>query len=64
MKCRVAEGDRLVILEAMKMGIAVFADRAGMVTEIFCQIGQLVTAGQLLVVIQPNSILNKCRGDR
>ncbi len=50
---RVAEGDRLVILEAMKMEIAVFADSAGTVTEVFCQIGQLVTAGQLLVAIQP-----------
>lgn len=50
---RVAEGDRLVILEAMKMEIAVFADGNGTVTEIFCQVGQLVTAGQLLVAIRP-----------
>lgn len=51
---RVAEGDRLVILEAMKMEIAVFADSAGTIAEVFCQIGQLVIAGQLLVAIQPS----------
>jgi len=50
---RVAEGDRLVILEAMKMEIAVFADGAGTITEVFCQVGQLVTAGQILVAINP-----------
>lgn len=50
---RVAEGDRLVILEAMKMEIAVIADSAGTITDVFCQKGQTVTAGQLLAAIQP-----------
>lgn len=50
---RVSEGDRLLILEAMKMEIAVLADSAGNITDVFCQPGQTVTAGQLLVAIQP-----------
>ncbi|PZV16115.1 MAG: urea carboxylase [Leptolyngbya sp.] len=49
---RVAEGDRLVILEAMKMEIAVLADVAGTITDVFCQAGQTVTAGQFLAAIR------------
>jgi len=49
---RVAEGDPLVILEAMKMEIAVLADAAGTITEVFCQAGQTVTAGQFLAAIR------------
>ncbi|MEX0267547.1 urea carboxylase [Leptolyngbyaceae cyanobacterium UHCC 1019] len=48
---RVAEGDRVVILEAMKMEIAVLADSAGTIAQVFCQPGQMVTAGQFLVAI-------------
>jgi urea carboxylase len=48
----VAEGDRIVILEAMKMEIAVTADEAGIITDVFCQKGQTVTAGQILAAIQ------------
>jgi urea carboxylase len=51
---QVNEGDRLVILEAMKMEIAVLAESAGTITDVFCQPGQTVTAGQLLVAIQPS----------
>jgi urea carboxylase len=49
---RVVEGDRVVILEAMKMEIAVLAESAGTIAEIFCQVGQTVTAGQFLAAIQ------------
>lgn len=49
---QVAEGDRLIILEAMKMEIAVIAETAGTIAEIFCQQGQLVMAGQILAAIQ------------
>ncbi|MBW4550761.1 MAG: 5-oxoprolinase/urea amidolyase family protein [Aphanocapsa sp. GSE-SYN-MK-11-07L] len=49
----VAEGDRLLILEAMKMEIAITAEVNGAIAEIFCQKGQTVTAGQILVAIQP-----------
>jgi urea carboxylase len=48
---RVAEGDRLVILEAMKMEIAVTADAPGTVVELYCTQGQTVTAGQVLLAI-------------
>jgi urea carboxylase len=48
----VAEGDRLVILESMKMEIAITAPIAGTVIEIFCTEGQMVAVGQLLFVIQ------------
>jgi len=51
---RVVEGDRLIILEAMKMEIAVLADSAGLITDLFCQPGQTVTAGQLLAAMQPD----------
>jgi urea carboxylase len=49
---RVASGDRLVILEAMKMEIAVLADSSGTITDVFCQPGQTVTVGQILAAIQ------------
>lgn len=45
---RIAEGDRIIILEAMKMEIAVLAESDGTITEVFCQLGQTVTAGQLM----------------
>jgi len=53
---RVVEGDRLIILEAMKMEIAVLADSAGYITDVFCQPGQTITAGQLLAAIQPEPL--------
>jgi urea carboxylase len=46
-------GDRLLILEAMKMEIAVLADCAGTLTELYCQPGQGVTTGQLLAAVRP-----------
>lgn len=48
----VAQGDRLVILEAMKMEIAVTADQAGTVVDVFCTQGQTVSAGQILLAIE------------
>ncbi len=48
----VSEGDRLVILEAMKMEIAVTADVAGTVIDVFCTQGQMVSAGQVLLAVQ------------
>jgi urea carboxylase len=47
----IAEGDQLVILEAMKMEIAVTADAAGTVLELYCTQGQTVSAGQWLLAI-------------
>jgi urea carboxylase len=48
----VAEGDRLVVLESMKMEIAIVAPIAGVVIDVLCAQGQLVAVGQNLVVIQ------------
>lgn len=48
----VAAGDRLVVLESMKMEIAITASISGIVLEILCTQGQLVAVGQNLVVIQ------------
>jgi urea carboxylase len=49
----IAEGDRVVVLEAMKMEIALTSDVTGTIVEVFCQQGQTVTAGQILAAIAP-----------
>ncbi|PNG25084.1 5-oxoprolinase/urea amidolyase family protein [Methylocella silvestris] len=48
---RVAIGDTLVVLESMKMEIAIPAPAAGRIAEIACQAGRPVQNGQRLVVI-------------
>jgi urea carboxylase len=48
----VKEGDRLIILEAMKMEIAITAEEGGAISAVLCQKGQTVTAGQILAAIQ------------
>jgi urea carboxylase len=48
---RVAAGEKLMILEAMKMEIVVTAPVAGEVTEIRCREGALVMAGSVLGVV-------------
>jgi urea carboxylase len=45
-------GDQLIILESMKMEIAITASVAGTVINVLCAEGQLVAVGQNLVVIQ------------
>jgi acetyl/propionyl-CoA carboxylase alpha subunit len=49
----VAEGDTLVVLEAMKMENQVRAPRAGQVAQISCEIGASVSVGQVLVELSP-----------
>ena len=49
----VAEGDTLVILEAMKMENQVCAPRAGKISQLLCQIGASVVLGQVLVELEP-----------
>ena len=49
----VAEGQALVVVEAMKMEHTVRSAEAGTVTEIRHAAGDRVDAGDLLVVIQP-----------
>ena len=48
----VAEGDTLLVLEAMKMEIPVMAPRAGTVKTVLVEEKQQVAEGQALVVLQ------------
>lgn len=45
-------GDRLIILEAMKMEIEVVAEFSGTIATLFCQPGQSVIAGQRLMSLK------------
>ncbi len=49
----VAEGDKLVVLDAMKTEISVSSHIAGTVEAIHRELGAIVNAGQLLVSIRP-----------
>jgi urea carboxylase len=51
---RVDEGQKLVVLDAMKMEIAIDSHTAGTVAEIHTTLGSLVTSGQLLVSVRPD----------
>ena len=50
---RVAAGEKLVVLEAMKMEITVTASEAGIVSEILCTPGKQVSPGQALCLVEP-----------
>ena len=49
---RVEAGQKLMVLEAMKMEIAVAAPSAGTVEMLNCAVGALVSAGQRLVTLR------------
>jgi urea carboxylase len=49
----VAKGDALIIMEAMKMEIAVIAETAGTVVSIHGTAGQGARAGDLLLALRP-----------
>jgi urea carboxylase len=51
----VAEGDEVLVIEAMKMEIPIVADTAGEVSEIRCEQGKAISAGDVLVVIKPKA---------
>lgn len=51
----VQEGDRLVVLEAMKMEHALLAARDGIVAEIMAQPGDQVEAGAALIQLEPEA---------
>ncbi len=48
----VKAGERVVILEAMKMEVAVSTPAAGVVRKVLCQPGALVTPGQTLAIVE------------
>lgn len=49
----VAEGEKLIVLDAMKIEIAIVSHMAGIVEQIYCEVSALVSAGQWLVAIRP-----------
>lgn len=51
----VKKDDRLIILESMKMEIAIVSPVSGIVIEVLCTPGQMVSVGQTLFVIQPQA---------
>jgi urea carboxylase len=50
----VADGEKLIILDAMKTEIVVASHVAGIIEEVHCNQGALVSSGQLLVSIRPS----------
>ena len=48
----VAEDDEILILESMKMEIPVLAEHAGLVEEIFVEVGTVVQEGDALVSLR------------
>ncbi len=52
---RVSAGQELVVVEAMKMEIAIEADEPGEVVDVLCAQGSSVSAGQVLVIVRPEN---------
>jgi biotin carboxyl carrier protein len=53
---RVARGDTLLILEAMKMELPVRAEADGVVVAVHCQEGELVQPGRPLIEVGPADV--------
>jgi urea carboxylase len=51
---KVEEGQKIVVLDAMKMEIVITSHSAGTIAEIHTKLGALVMSGQLLISIRPN----------
>jgi pyruvate carboxylase len=49
----ITKGDRLLVMEAMKMQSTVYAPLGGKITQVLAQVGQSVESKDLLVVIEP-----------
>ena len=52
---RIAAGDTVAVLEAMKMETAVVAPSGGTVHQVLCRAGQMVGPGQVLAVVVPDA---------
>jgi urea carboxylase len=50
---RVAAGDTLVIVEAMKMEVPIHAEQPAEVVEVRCSRGRTVSAGETVLVLRP-----------
>lgn len=55
---QVSAGDRLLLLESMKMVMPVVAARAGRVNAILCEVGDAVDPGTLLVDFTPDGTID------
>jgi len=51
---QVNPGQKLVVLDAMKMELVIAAPTAGTVRELLCKVGQVVMAGQQLMILSTN----------
>jgi len=50
----VNEGDVIIVLEAMKMEVEVFAELSGIIVNVCVQVGQVVKMGECLCIIKEN----------
>ena len=48
----VTAGQKLIVLDAMKMELSVGAPAAGVVEKVLCQSGQMVSSGQQLAILR------------
>ena len=53
------QGEKLFLLEAMKMEHSVVSDGSGTVAELLVRAGEQVEVGQLLAVLEPKGVLPK-----
>jgi urea carboxylase len=49
---QVAAGEKLLVLDAMKIEMVITAPAGGVVEEMLCQAGQMVSAGQQLAIVK------------
>ena len=61
---RVAKGDKLISLEAMKMETILTAPHDGTVTGVYVAVGAQVTAGQVVAAVLPDEDAAKDRAGR
>jgi acetyl-CoA/propionyl-CoA carboxylase biotin carboxyl carrier protein len=57
----VAEGDTLIVLESMKMELAIQAPADGVVADVFVAVGQRVSQGEALVALEDGAVHDRVR---